>query len=152
MAESPEVVDWITPEELIDELRRLRARIPQFEPVTSDEHRRMVRVAHLDPEFVKVGMGAINANPDAAAVVIDDREHAAGIQNALLRWTLAQREFEAMTAGVAGANLRRRHRIGQLVLIAYAAFRTMIRQPEWNHLIPWVERMRETNGFGHRRG
>jgi hypothetical protein len=152
MAGSPAVNDWISPEALIDELRRLSARIPQFGAVTREEHRTMVRVAHLDPEFVEAGMGALNANPDAAVTVLDRQEDTNVLQNDLLRWTLAQGELEAMTAGLAGANLRRRHRIGQLVLITYAAFRQMIRYPEWKHLLPWVERMRETNRFGHRRG
>lgn len=151
MAESNEVDDWISPEDLVHELRRLRARIPLFGAVKREEHRTMVRVAHLDPEFVEAGMGALNANPDAAAAVLHGNEETGDLQNDLLRWTLAQGELEAMTAGVAGANLRRRHRIGKLVLVTYGMFRNLIRKPEWKHLLPWVELMKKTNGFGHRR-
>jgi hypothetical protein len=152
VAESTEVHDWISPEDLVAELRRLRARIPEFGAVTRQEHRTMVRVAHLDPEFVEAGMGALNANPEAAVAVIGPKEDTSTLQHDLLRWTLAQSELEGITAGVAGANLRRRHRIGKLVLVAYGAFRILIRKPEWSYLLPWVELMRKTNGFGHKRG
>lgn len=152
MAATSKDDDWISPEELVDELRRLRARIPLFGAVKREEHRTMVRVAHLDPEFVEAGMGALNANPDAAEAMMGPHEDTSGLQKDLLRWTLAQGELEALTAGVAGANLRRRHRIGKLVLTTYGMFRNLIRYPEWKHLIPWVELMKKTNGFGHRRG
>lgn len=151
MSATDKVDDWISPEDLVDELRRLRARIPLFGAVKREEHRKMVRVAHLDPEFVDAGMGALNSNPDAAATVMQPQESTFTLQNDLLRWTLAQGELEAMTAGVAGANLRRRHRIGKLVLITYATFRNLVRLQAWKHLLPWVELMQRTNGFGHRR-
>lgn len=152
MSEPTQPEDWITPEDLIAELRRLQARIPLFGALTSRQQSAIVRVAHLDPEFVDAGVHSLAANPDAGPLIDPRHDEALGLPEELDRWTLAEQELAALTAGVAGANLRRRHRLGRLVLTTYGIFRQLIKKPEWNHLIPWVERMRNANKFGHRRG
>ena len=151
MSEPTQPDDPITPEDLIAELRRLRARIPLFGAMTPLQQSAIVRVAHLDPEFVEAGVNSLAANPEAGPMVDPRHDEATGLREDLDRWGFAERELAALTAGVAGANLRRRHRLGHLVLSTYAIFRQLIKKPEWNHLIPWVELMQKTNKFGHRR-
>jgi hypothetical protein len=142
--------DPITPEDLIAELRRLQARIPLFGAMTPSQQSAIVRVAHLDPEFVEAGINSLAANPDAGPLIDPRHDEAPILRQELDHWSMAERELAALTAGVAGANLRRRHRLGRLVLSTYGIFRQLIKKPEWNHLLPWVELMRKANKFGHK--
>jgi hypothetical protein len=144
-------VDPITPEDLITELRRLQARIPLFGAMTPAQQSTIVRVAYLDPEFVDAGVNSLVANPETGHMIDKNHDEATTLREDLERWGFAERELGALTAGVAGANLRRRHRLGHLVLMTYGIFRQLIKKPEWVHLIPWVGLMKRTNKFGHKR-
>lgn len=144
-------LDPITAEDLVIELRRLRDRIPMFQQLTRREARSMLRVAHLDPEFVDVGVNSISAHGVAASHVGYTEDELRAMQEEHGQWTAVETELEAMAAGVAGANLKRRHIIGTSVLLVYNLFRNLIRQDGHSDLIPWVNRMRETNRFGHKR-
>jgi hypothetical protein len=144
-------IDPITAEELVSELRRLRDRIPMYQVLTRHEARAMLRVAHLDPEFVDVGLNSISAHDVAASHVGYSEDELRAMQEEHKHWTAAETELQAMAAGVAGANLKRRHIIGRSVLLVYNLFRMLIRKDGNADLIPWVTRMRETNRFGHKR-
>ena len=65
--------DPIEPEELVGELRRLRARIPRYKQLTIREAQSMVRVAHLHPEFVDAGINATDASEVASHLLGRER-------------------------------------------------------------------------------
>src|SRR5437764_13490222 len=101
MTESSAPVDPITADELIAELRRLRDRIPMFQQLTRSQARSMVRVAHLDPEFVEAGVHSISAHAIATAHTGHSQEELQTIQQEHDRWTAVEAELQAMTSGVA---------------------------------------------------
>ncbi len=140
MTDHLEVVP-IGPEELIEELRRLRARIPGYEQLTTRQRRSLTRVAQLNVEFVESGIAAAGAYPAAKDV--------SG------RWTTVEHELSSMLGGVAGANLKRRHGIGAAILLIYGVISRLVRRSEHSELIPFVQQMKRTNhirGKGRRKG
>jgi hypothetical protein len=141
----------IEPEELVDELRRLRARIPRYRQLTAREARAMVRVAYLDPEFVDAGINATEVSEATAGLVGHTSDDLRSEQRDAGRWTAVEDELRAMLGGVSAANLDRRHRIGRIVLQIYAILRQLVRDKDHAHLLPWVETMKRTNRFGHKR-
>jgi len=78
------------------------------------------------------------------AVLISEREDAA-------RWSAVEDELGTLLAGVAAANLGRRHRIGLAALQIYSISRQLVRRKENADLLPHVDNMRRANLFGRRR-
>src|SRR5205814_5432518 len=143
--------DPIEPQELVAELRLLRARIPRYKQLTGRQAQSMVRVAHLHPEFVDAGINATGAAEVAAQLLGQTSDGLRGEQLDAGRWTAAEDELRALLKGVSAANLERRYRIGQVVLQIYGILRQLVRGKNNAHLLPWVEAMKRTNRFGHKR-
>jgi len=141
----------IEPEEFIQELRRLRARVPNYAQLTVSAARSMIRVANLDADFVQ---GGINAVGTATRVENSVGWTAEALQQeieASNRWTAAESELKATLQGVSGAILTRRYRVGLAVLQAYDLIRRLVRIKGNSDLIPAFEAMKSVNRFGHKR-
>jgi hypothetical protein len=138
----------ISPEELVAELRRLRARIPEYQQLTGREAQGKVRVAYLDPEFIDIGVNAIGAYDGPPSLIGVDAEELRGELSNSDRWTGPQHELKAMLDGVSSANLARRNRIGTTILAAYEIFQRLITLGEHPELIPFVEAMRRAYRTG----
>src|SRR5947199_4532261 len=119
--------DPIDPEELVAELRRLRARIPHYGQLTTQERRSMMRVAYLDPEFVDSGINAFGAYPLAKEVAGWTADELRDEYGASGRWTAVEDELTAMLQGVTAANLRRRFHIGTAVLKIYVILKRLVK-------------------------
>jgi hypothetical protein len=135
----------IEPEELIQELRRLRERVPNYGQLPLQRARSMVRVAHLNPEFVSAGLSAARAYPGTQSLTGMTSEALWKQNEDAARWTGVEDELSAMLAGVKAANLTRRHTLGQAILQIYTVLRGLIKKKEHSDLIPFVELMKEAN-------
>lgn len=56
----------------------------------------------------------------------------------------AEKDFLVTAKGIAGANRRRRHRLGKACLALYWGLGMAIEDPKNNHLIPYYERMKRS--------
>jgi len=135
----------IEPEELIQELRRLRERVPNYGQLPIQQARSMVRVAHLNPEFVSAGLSAAGAYPGTQSLTGMTSDELWQQNEDAARWSGVEDELTAMLAGVKAANLKRRHNLGQAILQLYTALRGLVKKKEHSHLIPFVELMKQTN-------
>jgi hypothetical protein len=144
MNEDTQVVP-IEPEELVQELRRLRERVPNYGQLPIHQAQSMVRVAHLNPEFVNAGLSAAGAYPGTQSLTGMTAKELWQENGDAARWTGVEDELTAMLAGVKAANLKRRHNLGQAILQIYTALRGLIKKKEHSDLIPFVEMMKQTN-------
>ena len=135
----------IEPEELVQELRRLRERVPNYGQLPIHQAQSMVRVAHLNPEFVNAGLSAAGAYPGTQLLTGMTPEELWQQKEDAAHWTAVEDELTAMLAGVKAANLKRRHNLGQAVLQIYTVLRGLIKKKEHSDLIPFVEMMKQTN-------
>jgi len=141
----------IDPEELVQELRRLRDRIPNYGQLTLRQAQSMVRVANLPVEVVHAGLVAGKGYAGTKALVGMTGEELWQLNELAGRWTAVDDELVAMLSGVRATNLKRRHIIGQAVLLIYTTLRGLIKQKAHSALIPFVAMMKEANRIGGKR-
>lgn len=134
----------VEPEMLLEGLRFLQQRIPDFEQLTLAEERSMARAGHLDREVIDSALPAAEAWDDAKLAVGYSGEEMRRMDDTIRMWDRVERELAVTLRGIAGANLRRRHTLGIAILDLYSTLRRSV-QREGSpraHLRPHVENMR----------
>lgn len=143
-------------ESLIAGLRTLQTLIPGFTQLSIDEQRSMARAAYLDPEFVTTGIQAAEVWPQTRTMTGRSGEELREEQEEIRRWEEVERELQALTRGVAAANLKRKHRLGKAILRIYSILGAFDRRPGESdaYLRPYYENMKRAyrRSQGKRRG
>ena len=154
---TPEAADTGTPDpalpqKLVEQLRAMRAVIPEYVQLTAAQRKSLIVVAkNTNPDFVQASINSVGAS---AAM-----EQNVGSSPAVLRqdtndaqaWTAVEDEAKAFLAGIVDANLTRKYRIGQKALATFAVCRRLSEFPEHAHLRPHVELMSRLNRFGRKK-
>jgi hypothetical protein len=151
MTKPSDDVTPIEPEEFIQELRRLRARVPYYGQLTNSKKQSMIRIANLDEDFVQEGINGVGTATRVESAVGWTAEAMQQETEASSRWTAVESELKATLQGVSGAILTRKYRIGLVVLQAYALIQRLVRIKGNDDLIPAYEAMKRVNRFGHKR-
>jgi hypothetical protein len=135
----------VDPAELVQQLRRFREGIPNYGQLTVRQAQSMTRVANLPDELVHSGLVAAKGYHETKALVGLTGEELWQLHEDDGPWTMLEDELVVSLRGVRAANLKRRHTIGQAVLLIYTALRGLIKQKEHSYLIPFVEMMKAAN-------
>jgi hypothetical protein len=132
------------PQTLVDGLRFLQQRIPEFTHLTVREKRSHTRAANLDPEFIESGLQAAAVWPQTKAIVERSAEELRQEQEEIRRWDDVIVEFRAITNGIEAANLKRKHRLGMAILRIYQMIGIHLRNPnnEDIKMRPYYENMK----------
>jgi hypothetical protein len=132
------------PEILVDGLRYLQRRIPEFTHLSLQEKRSHARAANLHPEFIESGLQAAEVWPYTKAVVQRDARELRQEQEEARRWDQVIVEMRAITDGIEAANLKRKHRLGQAILQIYRTLATQmdVGRPEHVPMRPYYENMK----------
>jgi hypothetical protein len=141
----------ITPEELIETVRALRLRIPDFGQMSVVDARAVRTSASLYAPFKEAAIAAVGASEPVTAAVGLSAEELHKLNDEAGRWSAAEDELKALTQGVAAANLRRRHRVGLAALQAYSITRQLVRHADHSDLLPHLDAMKQTSRFGKKR-
>jgi hypothetical protein len=132
------------PEMLVQGLRYLQQRIPEFTQMTWQEKRSHARAANLDPEFIESGLQAAAVFRDTKIMVERTAEELREEQEEIRRWDEVVVELRAITAGIEAANLKRKHRLGTAILKIYGILEAYLRtnHPADVYLRPYYENMK----------
>jgi hypothetical protein len=132
------------PEVLVEGLRYLQQRIPEFTQLSVQEKRSHARAANLDPEFIENGLHAAGVFRDTKLLVGRNSEELREEHEEIRRWDAVILEMRALTDGIEAANLKRKHRLGTAILKVYRFIRIYLRypRPEDAYLRPYYENMR----------
>lgn len=133
------------PEMLVNGLRHLQERIPDFTQLSVQEKRSRARAANLDPEFVELGLHAARVWRQTQTIVKRTGEELREEQEEIARWDEVIRELRALTAGVEAANVKRKHRLGTAILQIYRMLGISLERssdPEEAYLRPYYENMK----------
>lgn len=145
------------PEVLVKGLRYLQERIPNFTQLSVQEKRSHARAANLDPEFVENGLHAARVWRDTKKIVKRSGDDLQEEQDEIRRWDEVIRELRAVTDGVEAANVKRKHRLGQAILMIYRVLAVYVERggPEDAYMRPYYENMKraylQTQKFRTRR-
>jgi len=141
----------MTPGEVVDGLRAIRARIAEMTPLTAAQRtslRNRIRtpnpVLHASISVV----GALDAVSQAVGQAAEEVRELADESNC---WTTVEDELRSMLNGVSGANLIRRHRLAFIAAQAYNIGTRLALDPANAILVPYVEEVRRLKSFRRRR-
>jgi hypothetical protein len=133
----------VEPETLIQGLRYLQQRIPEYVHLTLAQKRSMTRAAHLDPELVDLGIHTAGAWDESKQMFGWTGDDLAQWHDQGRRWAGVEREIHALLEGIAGGNLRRRYTLGTAILNMYDTLRRSVDHIESRaHLRPHLEAMK----------
>ncbi|HYC89836.1 MAG TPA: hypothetical protein VEO54_11535 [Thermoanaerobaculia bacterium] len=142
----------LTPEEFIEQVRALRARVPELEPLPKERQTEYLkRVAKLDPEFTREAIGAVGASEVVQVVLGNTPDDLVRAEDEMNRWSLGESELRSLLHSVATANFVRRQRIGQAALEAYGVSIRLAKREEHAQLVPHVQQMRRLRKLSRRR-
>lgn len=138
----PEELDPVV---LTEAIRYLQQRLPGAVALTARERQAMGRVANLDPELIDHGLSLGAVWEDMKLLLGASAEEVRGEQDAGRDWEELERTTEAFLEMLRAANLKRRHRIGTIVLDIYSLVGHRLHgdvSARDQHLAPYYERMK----------
>jgi len=141
----------ITSEELVETLRALRQRIPEYLQLPIPDAKSARALASLDPQFRQAAFNAVGASDLVAKAIGLTADELRRINEDADRWSAAADELRALLQGVVTAILTRRHRVGLASLQTYSITRQLVRHEVHADLLPHLHEMKRLNRFGRRR-
>src|SRR5206468_1813365 len=131
-----------TPEEVIDQLRALRADLAEEIRAMSAEQRRDLRNrTKSSRELISASASAIGMSDGIAAAVGKTREQVQDLMIADKRWSLLEGELRLFLNEVSSAGLARRHQLDLLATQTFAVTKQLVRSSEHQDLVPIFEEM-----------
>lgn len=132
------------PEMLVEGLRYLQRRIPEFTQMTWQEKRSHARAASLDREFIEGGLQAAAVWRDTEIMVRRSAEDLRQEHEEIRRWEEVIVEVRAILDGIEAANLKRKHRLGSAILKIYRILDIYLRRshPDDVYMRPYFENMK----------
>ena len=135
------------PEEIVVQLRDLRAHIPEFVQLPQADARSLRRASLVSPQFLQATLSAAAEYEPVATLlgtpVADQRQEAIDSD----RWLAVESEARALLKGLAASNLVRRHRLGLTALQTFNICVQLVRQKKHERLLPHVQHMKQLNKF-----
>jgi hypothetical protein len=142
----------LTPEEVIEQLRALQLRIPEFVQLPKDRQtERFRRLARVNPEFRREAFHAVGASKTVQDFIGNTSEELYQAEDEMTRWTAVRSELRALLRGVNSAILVRHQRIALAAVQTYSVSRQLVDRGEHPELLPHVERMRQLPRYGRSR-
>ena len=133
--------EMFTPEGLVEHLRSLQNRIPEYAPLRTLDAKSIRPAATVDPEFARVAIATIGSTSAVQNLLGTSPESLKAEMEASTRWASAEDELRNVLKGLEATNLVRRHNIGLTLLQAYNIARQLVRKKEYAFLVPHVETM-----------
>jgi hypothetical protein len=131
------------PKMLVQGLRELQVRIPEFTHLLVQEKRSYARAANLDPEFLECGLHAAEVWRETRHVVERSAEELREEDEEIRRWDEVVVELRALTDGIEAANLKRKHRLGSAILHIYRMLAIALRRSgSQDYMRPYFENMK----------
>jgi hypothetical protein len=132
-----------TPQEVVDQLRAIRARIADVTPLTTDQREAVRGLTRLvTNEILQASIGAIGSADLVSQAVGHQPDDVRALYDESNRWNQAEVELRTMLKGIAGANLIRRQRLALIIKQAYGVSAQLANDPTHVELVPQVEEIR----------
>ena len=151
VADTPQPVTTMTPEQVVEQLRSLRAQIPEVAPLTVEQRKVLRAQSRVSNDIVQASINVIGASDNIAQAVGQPSEDVRQLVDESNRWTAVEDELKTTLNGVAGGNLVRRHRIAFIAGVAYNLASRLARDPAHAGLVPHVQEVKRLKSFARRK-
>jgi len=130
------------PGRLVEAFRFLAERIPGFTQLSTEEERKLTRVAFLDPDFLEAGIRAGRAWNEAKRVTGLSGDEMRDLAEENRSWDELESTVRAFLKGISARNRKERHRLGDAILTMYSILGRTINREHNRHLRPLYEEMK----------
>jgi hypothetical protein len=141
----------LTPEEFVQQMRSLAARVPDFLVMSSSETQTLAPSATVSDAFLHAAINALAAAPELGDALGRDAETLRQEVELSARWLQAIDELAKLRMGVVGSIRIRRHRVGATALRVYQISRQLVRYKENAGLLPHIDAMKRASKQARRR-
>jgi len=141
-AEIPQPAPTMTPEEVVEQLRALRAKIGEVTPLTRAQRTTLHNRVRASNPVLQASINVIGALDTISQAVGQQAGTVRQMHDEANRWTAVEDELRTMLSGVAGANLIRRQRIALIAAQAVGVGAQLARDPANAVLLPHVQEVR----------
>lgn len=142
----------LSPEQVVQQLRALRAQIPLPDALPAMPAARRRRLAHVNAQFVVAAINASGAAPSVQTVLGRTDEDLRQENEVCDRWTAVIDELRALLQSLVNANAMRRQRVGLAALQTYKICQQLARDDAHaDRLAAHIGEMRKLNKFGRSR-
>jgi hypothetical protein len=135
----------LPPEAIVEQLRALRAHIPEYGQLSPAQVRVLHRTARVDADFSQATVNALGASDSVRSALGRTPEELLQETDAVRRWSAVSDELRAILKGADTANVVRRHRLGLTALQTFSITKQLVRQAEHSDLLPHVQLMKQLN-------
>ena len=151
-ATSASELPMLTPEQVIEQLRALEARMPDLMHLPPNRLTRHIkRVARMNVAFAREAFAVVGASPLVQEALGNTPDELHQAEDEMARWNDVEIELNALLRAVTAANIVRRQRLARAALQAYNVSRELAKEEAHAHLLPHVQRMQRLPKFGRRR-
>jgi hypothetical protein len=141
----------LTPEVVIEQLRAIRAQMPEITPITPKQRRALRRRGQASEGILQASINVIGASENVAAAVGQPIGDVRAMQDESNRWTAVEDELRTLLNGVSGTNLSRRERLALIAAQAYTIGAQLVRDPAHAVLVPHVQEIKRLKKIERRK-
>ncbi len=150
-AGTPQPETKLSPEAVVEQLRAIRAQVPDLAPLTPQQRKVLIRRSQMAPEVLQASIDVIGASDDVSSAIKQPVGDVHSLQDETNRWNAVEIELKALWNGVSGANLVRRNRLALIAAQAYAIGTQLTRDPANVLLVPHVEEVKRLRKAANRK-
>ena len=133
----------LTPQEVVDQLQAMRARIADVTPLTAAQKEAVRGLTRtVTNEILQAAIGAIGSAELVSQAVGQQPDDVRALYDESNRWSQAEGELRTMLNGIAGANLIRRQRLALIIKQAYGVSAQLANDPAHVELVSPVEEIK----------
>lgn len=141
----------VTPKDAIEQIRALRATLPEVATLTPKQRKMLRNSSQTDPLIVQSSLNVIAVSNVVSTGVGQPIENVRVLQQQAILWRAVEEEARNLLAGLAGANAIRRDQLALLGIHAYAIASQAARVPENEILVSHVEEIRRLKRIARRK-
>jgi hypothetical protein len=129
-AADPQPSPALTPEQIVDQIRTIRANVGELTSLTSAQRERLRRATKVPAEAVQAQVNIIGIGGEVEASLGLSAADVRQMMDADNRWSAVEDELQSLLDGLQGANLIRRHTIVLVASQASAIGASLARNPK----------------------
>jgi hypothetical protein len=150
-ADTPQPATRLAPEAVIEQLRALRAQIPEVTPLTPKQRNASRNKATTAEPIVQASITVIGVSENVAHALGSPIDNARAMQVEAIRWKAVEEELRGFLSGIAGANFIRQQKLALLGAQAYSISAQLARTPENLVLVPHVQEIKRLKRLARRK-
>jgi hypothetical protein len=141
----------LTPEEIMDQLRAISARMGELAPMSAAQRKALRGRLRTPDPILSASISVLDVHDNVTLAVGQPGEGVRSLQMEAILWGAVEAQLRTMLNSVSGANLLRRLRIDLIAAQAYAIGSQLARDPANAVLLPQVEEVKHLKKVSRRR-